>query len=63
LWNRQDYVVLIPLPGSWEDVMTMFLAGVAATFGICTLWLLVALMRAPTLCEDGVIRLVNDDTV
>ena len=43
--------------------MTMFLAGVAATFGICTLWLLVALMRAPTLCEDGVIRLVNDDTV
>jgi hypothetical protein len=43
--------------------MTMFFAGVAATFGICTVWFLVAVMRAPLMSEDGVIRLVKDDTI
>ena len=43
--------------------MTMFFAGVAATFGICTLWFLVAVIRAPLMSDDGVIRLVKDDTI
>jgi hypothetical protein len=55
--------MLIPLLGSWETVMTMFFLGVAATFGISTLWFLVAVMRAPLMSEDGYIRLVKDDTI
>lgn len=43
--------------------MTMFFAGVAATFGVCTLWFLVAVIRAPLMSEDGSIRLVKDETV
>jgi hypothetical protein len=43
--------------------MTMFFAGVAATFGICTVWFLVAVMRAPLMSEDGAIRLVKDEVI
>jgi hypothetical protein len=51
------------LAGEWRSAVTMFFTGVAVTFGICTLWFLVAVMRAPTLGEDSVIRLVKDDTI
>lgn len=43
--------------------MTMFFAGVAATFAICTLCFLVAVLNAPLMSEDGSIRLVKDDTI
>jgi hypothetical protein len=61
--HGEGFGVLILDAGNWRSVLTMFFAGVAATFGICTLWFLVAVLRAPLMSDEGSIRLVKDETV